>query len=617
MAKYEITAPDGNRFEITAPDGATEQQVMAYAQSQYTPEKPVLGKNMANLVPGQATDAPVGPEKQPSQASFASKALNVFAPAEGALALGTGMLGGVAGMIAGAGRTIAAGPNATPEDVQRGKEVAGSVADALTYRPRTEAAQDQLLSLSNLVRESKLAGLAPTGGMTLGRMLPAAVSQASKGAANIRSPGFLMPTPEPQMVGMGAATTGIPAMRIERAAQLPVPVQLTKGQASRQFDQVQFEREAAKNPTIGEPLRQRFADQNQQILSNFDAWLEQTGAQSPTLRATGEIVTAAVAEKANKAKAAIDLAYQQARESGEMAQKVNVEPLFAYLDKNRPQSINAGVIGSTKGQLNQLIGAQKKDTFGQPVAREISINDLEEIRKQVTAASTKDGPNSHFGREIRGMIDSLTENVGGQEYKYARRLRTQYANEFENVGVIDRLMSTKPGSKDRMIAYEDVFDRSILRGSLDDVRAVRKTLQTTGPKGEAAWKELQGQTIQYMKDEITKNVATDVRGNRVVSAARLDKLVTELDKDGKLDFIFGKKGAQQIRDVNDIAKDVFTAPPGAINTSNTASILIGLLDTALSGTTGLPLPIGTAIHQGAKYYRNREMKGRVADALNP
>lgn len=37
MAKFRITGPDGNTYEITAPDDATEQQVLAYAQSNYQP----------------------------------------------------------------------------------------------------------------------------------------------------------------------------------------------------------------------------------------------------------------------------------------------------------------------------------------------------------------------------------------------------------------------------------------------------------------------------------------------------------------------------------------------------------------------------------------------------
>lgn len=35
MARYEITAPDGRKFEISAPEGATQEQVLAYAQSSF------------------------------------------------------------------------------------------------------------------------------------------------------------------------------------------------------------------------------------------------------------------------------------------------------------------------------------------------------------------------------------------------------------------------------------------------------------------------------------------------------------------------------------------------------------------------------------------------------
>lgn len=41
MPRYEITSPDGKRFEVTAPDGASQEEVLAYAQSQFkSPEKP-------------------------------------------------------------------------------------------------------------------------------------------------------------------------------------------------------------------------------------------------------------------------------------------------------------------------------------------------------------------------------------------------------------------------------------------------------------------------------------------------------------------------------------------------------------------------------------------------
>jgi hypothetical protein len=160
-----------------------------------------------------------------------------------------------------------------------------------------------------------------------------------------------------------------------------------------------------------------------------------------------------------------------------------------------------------------------------------------------------------------------------------------------------------------------VFSHSILKGSRDDVRLIRNTLQTAGEQGRQAWRELQGATIQHIKDEITKNVQIDQAGNRVISPARLDRIVTELDKDGKLDFIFGKQGAQQIRDVNGIAQDAFTAPPGAVNTSNTTSALINALDMVAKRTTGVPF-LGSATGYISNEMRNAKARKRVNDALN-
>lgn len=48
MPKYEITSPDGKKFEITAPEGATQDQVLAYAQSQWKAPKSNVAEQIAN-----------------------------------------------------------------------------------------------------------------------------------------------------------------------------------------------------------------------------------------------------------------------------------------------------------------------------------------------------------------------------------------------------------------------------------------------------------------------------------------------------------------------------------------------------------------------------------------
>lgn len=544
---------------------------------------------------------------------------------EAALSMGTaatsGMVGRLGGAIGGIAGSVASGQYGTQGGVREAERVAEEASQRFTYEPKTEAGKAAMEAISEFFDKTKLAGIGPSEAVALNGVSQSAQSarpvvghaaRVLRGRAeDLRDKAVTAGrdirervSPAPEMSEIGSADTAEATLRRERAADLPVPIKLTKGQAERTFEQQQFEKEMAKHPKVGEPLRERFAQQNSQILQNFDAWIDQTGAEGGSLRAVGQAVTDAVVNKANRAKSEIRAAYDKARSSGDMQEKIDIGPLQRYLDEHQAEAINAPVLTSVEAKLSRI-------------AKEgsASINDLEEVRKMVGRLSGKDATNSLFGREVKGVIDEMTEGAGGDLYKKARALRQRYGKDFEDHAVVDRLLSFKPGTRDRSVAYEDVFGHTILKGSLDDVRIVRKTLQTAGPEGEKAWRELQGATVQHIKDEITKNVQIDQAGNRVISPARLDRLVSELDKDGKLDFIFGKKGAQQIRDVNGIAQDVFTSPPGSVNTSNTASILIGLLDTAVSGVSGAPLPIGTAAHFAIKRVKERGLRKRVDEAL--
>lgn len=53
MARYEITSPSGKRYEINAPDNATQEEILAYAQS-----------NFQGIEAARNTDVPLTPEMQ-------------------------------------------------------------------------------------------------------------------------------------------------------------------------------------------------------------------------------------------------------------------------------------------------------------------------------------------------------------------------------------------------------------------------------------------------------------------------------------------------------------------------------------------------------------------------
>lgn len=89
MAKYVITAPDGEEYEVNAPEGATEQEVLAYVQSNYKPkqpaaqpqEKPITSSFLMGLkdpISGGAQLLPRGLEFLTSAGGLAPNVLSQF-----------------------------------------------------------------------------------------------------------------------------------------------------------------------------------------------------------------------------------------------------------------------------------------------------------------------------------------------------------------------------------------------------------------------------------------------------------------------------------------------------------------------------------------------------------
>ena len=414
--------------------------------------------------------------------------------------------------------------------------------------------------------------------------------------------------PEPQMAGGGAALADIERMRVARNLELPVPLRMTPGQISRDTAALRREQELGKQE-FGKDIRDLYMDNNSKILQNIDTFLDETGAESPNLRTTGKIVDKVLIDRVKAAKTQISDAYEKAKSAGELDQSVDVQTLRNWLSGYEAEikTGNAPILANLKAKLDGL------SPDGQP----LTVKQIEELRKSSNKVAKSNPVNQAFMPEIGKQLDAVTDGLPGfDEYRKARRLHDNYATEFKNVGVINDLLSKKPGTNDRRVAFEDVFNRAILQGSLDDVRHVRNTLtkQSAGSDGVQAWKELQGETLKYIRDEITKGVTTNERGDTVVAAAQFNRAMKNLDD--KLDFLFPKGGSEKLRTLMDASKDVLTLPPGAANTSGTASSLIAMMDVVISGLGGIPAPIGSAIYHGKKAIQNRKLKKEVADIVS-
>ena len=81
--------------------------------------------------------------------------------------------------------------------------------------------------------------------------------------------------------------------------------------------------------------------------------------------------------------------------------------------------------------------------------------------------------------------------------------------------------------------------------------------------------------------------------------------------------LFGKQGAQFLRDLNELAQIAKTVPPEAgVNYSNTSSALLAALgDASVMGFTGAPVPVVTLGRFVSRYVKDRALKQRINEAL--
>ena len=563
-----------------------------------------IGLGSAAAIPG-AENVVTG--VKPPEVSMRDRIAGII---ETPFALGATLGGGLIAPVAGAVSLAASGKGINTPEGRRAMEAGMK---AVQYQPRTQTAQQALGAFGEFL-QPLTAALPPTlgsVGTTVNALAVPTMQQA--GAATRQVAGQVMPpvqnalarvlpTPQqPQMQGMGAATTAEDLMRQERLQRLGI--RATAGEREKNLQKQQFESEVQRGVIAGIPEDVKIelsekgrafkAGQKQDIVNNFERMTNEVGAEvaDPTqMRAVGRIVDKALNDEYTKKFDAYKQLYARADNAGETLQQVPYQSLLDYINTKTPTQ------------------RQKLDPILDSVAESLRMNDpqntgaisvraLEDIYQQI--GTVKDSANA---KPMKNIITQMGEGAGGELYQAARKAREQLAKQFEDVYRVDKLLGTKAGYADRQVALDDVFKYVVLDGSLEEMRTVTTLLKKGGPAGQQAYKELQGQTIQQMKDLLTKGDQMSFRN--------LNTLINQLDNEDKLVYMYGKSGRDQIMDLRDAIKDVVVKEPGAVNYSNTSGAVLRGLEALQKLPVRLP-----GVQTAAEVARTRQVKKQFEKSL--
>jgi hypothetical protein len=596
MPRFNVKAPDGSIIPVDAPDGATEQDAIAFAASIYKPAAPLADR--VAQIPGGATPAPAAVKQDRSVMDVLGGVL------ETPLALGSAVVGGFVRPAASVvGELFSPAKAGSPEATAAGQQAMRQVSRGL-YAPQTQTGQDIMGGVSdamgfvaNALPMQPMGTLTATANALAAPAMRQAGSMAAPLAKQATAPITNALTRQgPQMPGMGAANTAEDLIRTERLQRLDILN--TLGERTKNLPQQQFESRAQLGSIPGltddvktaiqEQMTGFRANQKQSIANNFARMSDEVGAEVVGPAKVGEIVDEAINAQFKQKKADVDKKYLAADTAGESFEQVSYKPLTDFIATFAPTT--RATIDPILNAVSEMLAMNDPLKTGMTTARA-----LDDIYKQ--AGKVQNSANAY---KIKQLVNDITAGVSGSLYREARTARLNLAKQFEDVAKVDALLSTKTGYADRKVAIDKVFDHVVLNGSLEEMRTVTKLLKKGGAQGQQAMAELRGQTIQHLEESL-------IKGDQM-SVAAFTKIVNQLDRERKLEYLFGKQGRDHLLDLRDGVRDVLVKQPGAVNYSGTASVVLQ----GLEKLAAIRFPLAKT---AANVVRTREIKSKVNKAL--
>lgn len=387
-------------------------------------------------------------------------------------------------------------------------------------------------------------------------------------------------------------------VRLKKASELPVPVELTAGQAAQ--DPILISRERNERG-FKEAHAQRFNEQNKALQDNANIIKQNVAPNVLTdnyvADATNLIDSVKAIKEANKTKT--QEAYKALEEAA--GGKFPID--------GKKFANNAIEKLTSEDRLDYLPSTikTKLDSYAAG-AKEMNFNLFENLRSDLAAEMRKadragDGNMKHVLSVVRDQLENLPMQEGDAVLKgLADNARKTAKADFDlekSNPLYSKVLNEAADSKD--------FIQNFVINSKNVDFAKSVDLLKNDP---IALEHLRSGTMDYIIRQ-----STDASGN--FSNAKFTKSIENLNVNKKLDALFGKN-SKQLKDLAEVAKIVEARPKGSfVNESNTTTA-IGSAIKEYGSDVIKDIPIvRNIVNPASRILRERKIAKEVKQSLNP
>lgn len=371
------------------------------------------------------------------------------------------------------------------------------------------------------------------------------------------------------------------ATRRMDAAALPVPVHLTRGQASRDPMQWAWEHRASGQRGVGEPLSDLLANQNRALVQNLN---ELGAAAAPSPYDASQRVISHIQGMDEQLRQKVNEAYSKVRNSAGRSASVSTEG-FAQAAKSKLTDGNPELAGlaSLADYLPETIARQYNDIVTGKLPLTVdTIQFLDRAWGGVARGSGDDTARNAINKLRSALNEAPVDDAIGKEsmeaYKAARAMAAQRFGLIESNPAYKAVVDgTKAGEPDK-------FFQTFIEGS--NVAQLKGLKQLIGPENVAM---LQNTSVGQMK-RAALNKASDEAGK--FSQAAYNRILRDPVRAPRIRELFADnpKTLDQLYRLGRVSENLISVPAASrVNTSNTAGEVANIVRDVAKSETGQAL----------------------------